>query len=149
MWGQLHLPLMKLWQQRIWLCFLNFTCFLELLCLIPSSNRIDIYSRYLWIQDTLYFLPLVRKVSKSLSFPNVHMYTQYSVPLSTCVNIQTGIKGHCETPDLRNRPDQYLNPVIMKRCVLNVGNVKTRNIRNLNPLIHLIYWKSVCSSTFL
>lgn len=29
----------------------------------------------------------------------------------------------------------------MKRCVLNVGNVKTRNIRNLNPLIHLILLK--------
>lgn len=61
--------------------------------------------------------------------------------LSTCVNINTGTKGHCETSDLRNRPDQYLNPVIMKLCVLNVRNVKTRNIRNLNLLIHLILLK--------
>lgn len=71
------------------------------------------------------------------------MYTQCSVPLSTCVNIHTGTKGHCETPDLRNRPDQYLSPVIMKKCVLNVGNVKTRSTRNLNPLIHLILLEKV------
>lgn len=141
MWGQLHLPLMKLQQQRIWLCFINFTWFWELLCLIPSSNRIDIYSRYLWIQNTLYFLPQVRKVSKSLSFPSVHMCTQYSVPLSTRVNIHTGTKSHSGTPDLRNRTNKYLNPVIMERCVLNVGSVKTRKIWNLNPLIHLILLK--------
>lgn len=55
-------------------------------------------------------------MAKSLSFPDVHMYTQYSVSLSASVNIHTGTKGLCETPDLRNKPNQYLNPVIMKRC---------------------------------